>query len=262
MPVASDDEVAGTRIRSVERACRLLLLLATDPDGCTAAEAARSLELTVPTTHHLLNTLADVGLAAKDSRRRYALGPRVAVLADGLLRQGVPEYLAAPLRRLAADTGESAYLAAWGDGEIRTLASVEGANALRVAEVQIGPYRHAHARATGKLLLAHARDAVRSAYLAAHPLEPVTARTTTDRAALEAELAAIRAQGYSEDREEFIEGVCCLSAPLLVDGVVAAAYTVSAPAQRFDRDRDALLAAVMAAPRAAAAATSTDRRPA
>lgn len=212
------------------------------------------LGLTVPTTHHLLNTLAAEGLAVKDSRRRYVLGPRVAVLADGLVRQAVPEYLARPLRALAHESGETAYLAAWGDGEIRALASVEGANAVRVAGVERGPYRHAHARATGKLLLAFARDGVRDAYLAAHPLERLTPRTIVDRAALEAELAAIRERGCAEDHEEFADGVACVSAPLLVDGVLVAAFTLSAPSQRFDARREALVEAVRRAAASAAEA--------
>jgi IclR family transcriptional regulator, acetate operon repressor len=251
LSVTSEHELPGTRIRSVARASRLLLLLARRPGGCTAAEAARELELTVPTTHHLLNTLVEEGLAVKDSQRRFALGPQVAVLADGLVRQTVPEYLGRPLRELAVRTEETAYLAAWGGGEIRVLASVEGAGAVRVAEVERGPYRHAHARATGKLLLAYAQPEVRAAYLAAHPPERLTDRTITAPAALERELDAIRERGYSEDREEFVEGVSCVSAPLLAEGVVVAAFTVSAPSQRYDRRRTELRDAVLAAAAAA-----------
>jgi IclR family transcriptional regulator, acetate operon repressor len=240
------DPEGGTRIQSVARASRLLLLLARRPAGCTAAEAARELGLTVPTTHHLLNTLTGEGLAVKDSQRRFALGPQVAVLADGLVRQAPPEYLARPLRELAERTGETAYLASWAAGDIRVLGCVEGAGAVRVAEVERGPYRHAHARATGKLLLAFARPEVRAAYLAAHPPVRLTQQTITD--GLEAELAAIRERGYSEDREEFVEGVSCASAPLLADGVVVAAFTVSAPSHRYDRHRTELIEAVLATP--------------
>jgi IclR family transcriptional regulator, acetate operon repressor len=243
----SDAALNGTRIQSVERASGLLRLLAHRADGCTAAEAAGHLGLTVPTTHHLLNTLVGEGLAVKDSRRRFALGPAVAVLAQGLVRQVVPEYLRGPLDALAERTGETAYLATWGAGDIHVLASVEGARAVRVAEAVTGPYRHAHARATGKVLLAFAGDELRAAYLAAHPLEALTAATITQPGALETELAGIRERGYSEDREEFAEGVSCVSAPLLLDGSVVAAFTVSAPAQRYDARRDELLEAVLAA---------------
>ena len=243
----SDTASNGTRIQSVVRAARLLRLLALHRDGCTAAEAADRLGLTVPTTHHLLNTLVAEGLAVKDSRRRFTLGPAVAVLAQALVHQVVPEWLRSPLDELARSTGETAYLATWGAGDIHVLASVEGARAVRVAEAQSGPYRHAHARATGKLLLAFAGAELRASYLAAHPLEPLTAATITDSATLDAELAGIRDRRYSEDREEFAEGVSCISAPVLMDGTLVAAFTVSAPSQRFDDNRLELRDAVLAA---------------
>jgi IclR family transcriptional regulator, acetate operon repressor len=237
----------GTRIQSVSRAARLLRLLASHRSGCTAAQAAAELALTVPTTHHLLNTLAAEGLAVKDSQRRFALGPTIAVLAQGLVEQVVPEYLRRPLDELAERTEETAYLATWSAGEIHVLASVEGARAVRVAEAGRGPYRHAHARASGKLLLAFAEPEVRAAYLAAHPPERLTPATLVESATLDAEFAAIRERGYSEDREEFAEGVSCVSAPLLHDGVVIAAFSVSAPAQRYENRRIELRDAVLEA---------------
>ena len=198
------------------------------------------------------------GLAIQDSRRRYLLGPATAVLADGFARQGATDHLLAPLRALAEATGETAYLAMWGaGGEIRALSSVEGANPVRVAEVATGPYRDAHARATGKLLLAYARPEQREAYLAAQPLRACTPRTITDRAVLDEELAAIRRRGHSEDREEYAEGVACVSAPAIRDGVILAAYTVSAPVHGYAKRRAALRAAVLEAARAA---TEPDRK--
>lgn len=249
----SNAERKPTRIQSASRAARLLLLVARRSDGASATEAAKALGLAVPTAHHLLSTLCDEGLLARDSRRRYVLGPRVAVLAEAFLRDGaVPEYLLDPLRGLAEETGESAYLTAWRDGEIHALHGIEGGAAVRVGSVERGPYRFPHARATGKLLLAFARPELRRAVLGDGPLERVTPNTIVDRAELEAELAAIREQGFAEDREQFTEGVSCISAPALVDGVAVAAFTVSAPADRFERSRDALRAAVQRAAGAAA----------
>ena len=46
-----------------------------------AKEVAFANHLTSPTTYHLLNTLVDQGLLAKDKQRRYTLGRSTAVLA-------------------------------------------------------------------------------------------------------------------------------------------------------------------------------------
>lgn len=232
----------------MERASRLLLWIAGQPEGGSASDAARAMQLALPTAYHLLNTLVAAGLLAKDSRRRYLLGPKIAILAESYSRSDrVPEYLLAPLRALAHETGETAYLAGWRGAEIRPRASVEGTSPIRVAEVDRGPYRWAHARATGKLLLAFASEDLRAGYLAINPLERVTERTICDSAVFDRELAQIREQSYAIDEEEFIPGVSCIAAPVLENGVVVASYTISAPADRFARRREKLLAAVRAA---------------
>lgn len=222
----------------------MLLEVARRPGGMTVTEVAQALEIAVPTAHHLLGTLRADGLLARDDRC-YVLGPRIGVLADAFLREGsTPGYLRKPLRRLAEETGETAYLTAWRDGEIHALETVEGEAAVRVGPVERGRYHSPHARATGKLLLAFARPELRRTVLGSHPLTAHTTHTIVDRAVLEAELAEIRERGWAEDREEFVEGVSCVAAPALLDGVVVASYTVAAPSARFDHRRDALLGAV------------------
>lgn len=224
------------------------MLVADRPDGVTASEAASHQGLALPTAYHLLNTLAAEGLLAKDSRRRFALGPRVALLADAYMRAEEPaEYLTTALRTIADETLETAYLTAWRNDEIRVLASCEGANAVRVAQVKRGLYEHPHARATGKLLLAFASAERRAAVLARHPRVPVTASTIVDEAAFERELEAIRRHGYAEDRDEFVDGISCVAAPVLVGGVPIAVFTVSAPSGRFARQPERLRDAVMRA---------------
>jgi IclR family transcriptional regulator, acetate operon repressor len=239
------DTPGSTRIQSVSRAIRLLMLVASGRTDPTAKELAKAAGLPAPTAHHLLSTLVDGGLLAKDSKARYLLGTKVAVLADALQRAVTPpEYLLESLRRIAATTGETAYVAAWRQGDICVQASVEGHHPVRVS-LPLGPYTDAHARATGKLLLAMASDELRNAYLATHPLRPLTPRTIVDLHQLEEEFAEIRETGYALDEEEFLPGVCCVSAPVLDEGVVVAAYSISVPRQRFEERKGWLVDALV-----------------
>jgi IclR family transcriptional regulator, acetate operon repressor len=234
-----------TRIQSVSRAIRLLMLVACGETDGTAKELARAAGLPAPTAHHLLSTLVDEGVLAKDSKARYLLGTKVAVLADALQRAvTAPEYLMEPLRQLAATTGETSYLAVWRQGDIRVQASVEGNHPVRVS-LPLGPYTDAHARATGKLLLAMASPELRSAYLASHPPRPLTPRTIVDGERLNDEFERIRARGYAIDIEEFQQGVSCVSAPVVDEGVVVAAYSISVPSQRFQERQPYLVDAVV-----------------
>jgi IclR family transcriptional regulator, acetate operon repressor len=235
-PIADDTEVStesrGTRIRSVARASQLLLWVAQRRRGATAKEIAEAHELALPTTYHLLNTLVDQELLAKDSDRRYILGRGTAILAQAYLHgKAVPENLTAGVRELAD----------WGEHEIRVLASVEGTQLVRVAGVSSGTYEHAHARANGKVLLAHAPIEVTHTYLRAHPLEALTSHTITNEREFEKELERIRKRGYALDEEEFAVGLSCLGAPLLLDGHLVAALGLSVPTDRFKRRRTELV---------------------
>jgi IclR family acetate operon transcriptional repressor len=245
---ADGEKSAGgqTRIRSVARASRVMIWVAAQPHGATAKEIAEAHGLALPTTYHLLNTLVDQGLLARDMHRRYIVGPSTAILAEAHLRtKSVPDSLLAALRDVARRTEETAYLADWGEYDIRVLGSVEGMQMVRVAEVGTGPYEHGHARANGKVLLAFASPEVRQAYLRNHPLVPVTKATVCEPAAFEQELARIRERGFAVDQEEFAAGVCCVGAPIRQNGHVVASLGLSVPSERFEERRAELTAALL-----------------
>lgn len=245
--INSDKRWSATpgRIQSVSRAANLLMLVAGGRVEPTAKDLARAAHLSVPTAHHLLSTLVHEGFLAKDSKARYELGLKIAVLADALQRSvSVPEYLLEPLRQLAMTTGETSYLASWRQGNIYVQAWVEGTHPVRVS-VPIGPYVDAHARSTGKLLLAMASPELRKAYLASHPPRPLTPHTTVSAAQLEEEFELIQSVGYALDEEQFQPGVSCVAAPVIQDGVAVAAYSISVPTQRFNEKRSWLIDAVV-----------------
>jgi DNA-binding IclR family transcriptional regulator len=157
----------------------------------------------------------------------------------------VPEDLLSAIRELAAQTQEVVSLADWYDHEIRILASAEGANVLRVAEMMNAPYEDAHARANGKLLLAYAWPELRHSYMLRHPPRRRTRATICDVREFEAELERIRQRGCAYDEQEFAEGLSCVAAPLLDNGQIVASVAVSSPTERFASTRQELTAAVV-----------------
>ena len=239
------------RIRSVIKAVNLLTWLTCEPEPRTAKEAANACGLPLPTAYHLLDTLVAEGMLSKDARRCYHAGPRLGLLVDAYTRRSAqPEHLTAPLRRLAELTGETTYLSGFRDGDVTVLASVEGNQAVRVSGLHVGFRGFAHARASGKVLLALAPPDLLERYLetaarAAHAEHHRRDRGPARRA------REIAAAGYAFDRDEWVEGVSGVSAPVIEHDVAIAAYTVSAPTERFDARRDELVAAVLDAARAA-----------
>lgn len=246
-------EAEPTRIRSVERAARLLGIVASLPEpDRTARGIAGELGTSLGTTYHLLNTLVDAKLLSRDGQRQYHLGVGIGALGDAYQRQTMPpNELVAPMRWLVGRTAETAYLSGWRYGEIEILAQVAGTHAVGVRGLRPGFHGVAHARASGKVLLAYAPVDEREAYLCSHPLEALTPATITDRSRLADELDQVAGRGFALDEEEYCAGVGGISVPILEGGFVVGAYTITAPIERH-RERlgdylDDLLAAARVA---------------
>jgi IclR family acetate operon transcriptional repressor len=90
MPSVTDGpvETTGVRIQAVARAVRLLMLVATHATDGSGKALAQSAGLATPTAHHLLSTLVQERLLARDERSRFILGPAAAVLADSVRGSG------------------------------------------------------------------------------------------------------------------------------------------------------------------------------
>jgi IclR family transcriptional regulator, acetate operon repressor len=237
-------EPIPTRIRSVSRAAAALEAVARHGGGgMRAVEIAAILKMPLPTAYHLVNTLTDEGLLTKTEDRRYQLGPKVGLLAEAFATQiTAPELLLSRLRELSQRTGETAYLSAWRRGDAVLLSIIDGRKAVRVAGLHEGFSGLAHARASGKVLLAYGRPGTLEAYLRHRSIETRTKRTVTDAKALEEEIVRTRAAGYAIDEEEFAEGVSCVAAPV-ADGTMA--MGISAPSERFRALRAELIRAVL-----------------
>lgn len=242
--VASEKSVAttGTLIRSAGRAVQILLHIATSDNGLTAKQVAAEMKIPLATAYHLLNTLLNEKVIEKDDAHRFRIGSRASVIADAVNRRNaVPPRLLIALNRVAAVTGETAYLSAWRGTQIVVLGMVEGSQAVRVSGLTADYTEDIHARASGKLLLAFSPEETREAMLARMTLRTITPTTITDLGALRRELDDVRRQGVAYDRQEFHLGVDCVAAPIRTGKHVVAALTVSSPTERFVRDETEII---------------------
>jgi IclR family transcriptional regulator, acetate operon repressor len=240
-------------IQSVQRACRVLHLLAAERRPLAVREIAERLELNLATCYHLLNTLEHERFLARDGRRRLALGYRIGELHDAFEAMLAPDdRLLELLGELNRRTGETTYLGTWDGDEVVSVAVREGSNGVRVRGLYLGYREHGYARAAGRALLAQRDDGFVDRYLEGTRLEPLTDRTTVDPAALRELLADARTHGYAVELEEFTPGVCCAAAPIFdAEGRAAYAFSVSIPKARFDAEGESLVREVKQAAAAA-----------
>jgi DNA-binding IclR family transcriptional regulator len=93
-----------------------------------------------------------------------------------------------------------------------------------------------HATSSGKVLLAHAPEAVRKDALS-RALQRFTPATITDPEVLRQDLDHIVEQGWGATVEEYEVGLSAVAAPVrAADGDVIAALSVSGPSFRMDAE--------------------------
>lgn len=201
----------------VERAFRLLDLLAVSDAGYSLSELARLLEMSKGSVHGLLKTLEAGGVVEVDSERRYALGPRIYNLTQSYIRRsGLRRYALPAMRRLAALTGETIFLGQMEPDGVRILERVEepiARSSLRVS-ARRGALVPLLAGAIGRVALASWPPARREEYLRGRPLPAFTAHAITDPAAFLAAVEQTARTGVGIDREEYLTGVNAVAAAI------------------------------------------------
>lgn len=241
-------------MQSVERAAAILQLLAVEDEPLGLGQVAAALGLAKGTAHGLLRTLQEVGFVEQDAPTgRYRVG--AGLLQLGSTRLDLNELRSRALNwtdALAARTGESARVAAFRDGKVVVAHHVFRADSSRQI-LQTGAVMSLHASALGKVLLAFDPGAARS--IAGQPLESLTYRTVTDRAALTRQLADVRDDGWAASVEEVEPDLASVAAPVRDrGGYVIAAVGISGTVQDVcdarSRPRQRMVAEVLRAARA------------
>lgn len=228
-------------IASVGNALRLLLLF-KDQQQIRLSDASTYLGVANSTAHRLLAMLVHHEFVDQDpSQRTYVPGPALVEIGLATVRRMDLRTSARPvLEKLAARSGETALLSRLDGVMALCLDSVESSKALRVAS-QAELLLPAHCSASGKALLACLPDPeLRALFPPRTKLAAVTPSSIRTLAALDAELAEIRARGYATTTEESEEGLGSIAA-VAQDGRGRAvvALSVSAPMFRLDARRTA-----------------------
>jgi len=224
-----------TGTQAVDRAAQLLIEVARHRDPVSFTELTAASGLAKSTASRLLTALERNGLVRRDESGRFSPGE---VFLSYAWRGGAEADLvsvAQPvLGQLGEQTGETVNLGVPRDGGLVEQIAQVDSRYLIGGTNWVGLTVPLHCAALGKVLLAFG-----AAELPKGKLEQRTDRTIATRAALAAELAAVRERGYAVTIEELEPGLVAVAAPVFVSGTVAgdgtavAALSVSGPASRL-----------------------------
>ncbi len=207
----------------------------------TVRELASGVALTPGELEPVLDGLERHGLVAlQDDRTSVRPGPAAMRFArSDRGRADLVELARRSLRRLAAESGETANLIAPRPGGTEAIAQVDGSHLLGVTN-WVGRPLGLHTTAAGKVFLAWG-----AAALAAGELEALTPATITDRGKLDEQLEAVRGAGFATIVDELEQGLAAVAAPVREgSGAVVAALCVSGASLRLRPQRLELLGRV------------------
>ncbi|MFC6864220.1 IclR family transcriptional regulator [Halomicroarcula sp. GCM10025817] len=204
--------------------------------GAGVTELADEVAMGKSAVHNHLSTLEEYEYVSK-ADGEYSLGLRFLEI-GGYTRKEMDLFgIAKPqVDELAEETGELVNVAVEEHGRCVYLYRSRGTKAVNL-DIYAGLRAAMNTTALGKSMLAHMPDARVDEILAEGSFEPATANSITGPAELREEFSKIRAQGYAVDDEELMKGLRCVSAPILSDGEVVGAISISAPTSRLKGKR-------------------------
>jgi DNA-binding IclR family transcriptional regulator len=221
-------------VQSVDRALSVLEILAAHGEA-GVTDIAAELGVHKSTAFRLVAVLESRGFVEQlVDRGKYRLGFGVVRLAGAAAAQlDIAQEGRRICQALAADLEETVNIAILDSDRAVNVSQVRGPAALSTHN-WVGQGTPLHATSSGKVLLAHASDAVRKGVLS-RELQRYTAATITDPEELAQHLDRIVEQGWGSTVEEYEVGLSAVAAPVRgADGDVIAALSVSGPSFRMD----------------------------
>lgn len=202
-------------------------------NGAGVSELAAELDRPKSTIYDHLHTLKDEGYIRKDGST-YAVTTRLLNIGERSRRSmDIYQQAKQQVENLAEETGEHASLVIEENSRGVLVHTARGENAVQV-NTHAGMRIRLHTTAPGKAILAYLSDSRVENIVERNGLPALTSRTITDREELFGELEQIREQKYALDREERIEGMHAVGAPILDrNDAVRGAISIYGPSNRL-----------------------------
>ena len=231
-------------VQSVQRALTILTLFSHRRPVLGISELSRLMDLPKGTVHGITRTLVDQGFLSQDEQsRKYRLGLKIHEL--GIVLSGTLELnqkAAGPCHQLSRRTGLLSRIGIWDGGSVVITLNTHP-NPMPVLPYQVGPRIHAYCSAIGKAILAFLDEKTIKEYLDRTRMTAFTPHTVTVKKKLLEDLKATRSRGYAIDRQEAVQGMGCMGAPIFDhQGVVAGALSLSGPVNQVLGDQTEELA--------------------
>ncbi|MFJ8976776.1 IclR family transcriptional regulator C-terminal domain-containing protein [Streptomyces sp. NPDC102282] len=210
---ASKQELGREFVESLARGLTVVTAFGDAGAALTLSDVARATGLSRASARRALITLDHLGYVTADGRG-HRLTPRVLALGYPVLSRTTLPRIAEPhLAALAGRIQDSTSLAVLVDDSVQYVARA-ATHRIMTVDITVGTRFPAYATSLGRVLLADLSGAALEPVLAHSELRPLAPHTLTRRAALEAVLERVRAEGYALVDEELEVGLRSIAVPV------------------------------------------------
>ena len=229
----------SNRSATLAKGLELLNILESSAEAMKLAEVAKIANLTKPTTHRLLSTLADYGMIRFDPNSQdYRLGMRLFELSRKVWDEfDLRGSASTEMIKLNEITGESIGLAIIDDEAGVCIDEIESKHHLRERS-RIGQRITLFHSAIGKALVAGLQYEARTKLI--DKLESNFFKNSIYKSKFDliAQLDLINARGYAIEDQEQLTGIMGVAAPIVDHrGITIAAIGLTGPTERLNRER-------------------------
>lgn len=226
-------------VPAVDRAFRIMELIANSRRGYSVSEVSRKLNLPKSSVHLILQSLETMGYLQRDSQKgSYRFGLKLMSLSRAALGNLDLRETARPaMQKLASDTALTVHLATLERGEAVIIEKIEGFGLLPMS-TWVGRRLNVNCTGVGKALIAFLPEEefdkeIKQVNLPRHNENSIVSIKTLKR-----RLNEVRAAGYAFDDEEDEIGVRCIGAPIFdANQRPVAAISVSGPVNSIPLER-------------------------
>lgn len=221
------------KVQALDRAFAVLDLLGESEMPLGLAQVATSLQLHKSTAHRFLMVLERHRMVERTGNGKFRLGLRLFDYGNRAIEHYDLRDRAQPhLRRLVAETEETAHLCILEGARVVYIDKIEPARSVRMI-TRIGASNPVYCTSVGKAMLAFLPEERIADVLRRTRFERFTPRTISTPEALRTEIEKTRRRGYAIDDEELEEGLRCIAVPILdAQRLPVAAISVSGPSFR------------------------------
>lgn len=224
-------------VRSVERALKMLFLIAQSDGPLRLTEIAQSCGIDKSTAHRLLLTLESFQLVQRGPNSKlYGPGPGIWRFSNSWSND--LNSISRPHMELLRRTSKETVSLICPRGLERIVVDVlEAPHELSVVPM-VGSVQPIYAGASGKVFMAYFSEEERNRIIQLTNLKPVTSAGITDRETFVASLEEVRKKGFAYTISDVTVGVSALAAPIFdAAGALTATVVLRGPEIRMPTKR-------------------------